>query len=102
MDEPFSALDPLIRREMQLELLDLQERMQKTIIFITHDVNEAIKLGDRGGVMKDGRVVQVGTREEIIEAPANAYISEFIKHLDVSKVVQAEPIMIKSCHLLIL
>lgn len=95
MDEPFSALDPLIRREMQLELLDLQERLKKTIIFITHDVNEAFKLGDRVAVMKDGRIVQIGTPEEIIEAPANDYISEFIKDIDRSKVFQAEHIMIK-------
>lgn len=95
MDEPFSALDPLIRREMQLELLDIQERLQKTIIFITHDVNEAFKLGDRVAVMKDGHVVQVGTPEEIIEAPANNYISDFIKDIDRSKVFQAEHIMIK-------
>jgi glycine betaine/proline transport system ATP-binding protein len=95
MDEPFSALDPLIRREMQLELLDIQERLQKTIIFITHDVNEAFKLGDRVAVMKDGHVVQVGTPEEIIEEPANDYISEFIKDIDRSKVFQAEHIMIK-------
>jgi len=95
MDEPFSALDPLIRREMQLELLDIQERLQKTIVFITHDVNEAFKLGDRVAVMKDGRVVQVGTPEEIIEQPANNYISEFIKDIDRSKVFQAEHVMIK-------
>ncbi|MBP1970148.1 glycine betaine/proline transport system ATP-binding protein [Virgibacillus natechei] len=95
MDEPFSALDPLIRREMQLELLDIQERLQKTIIFITHDVNEAFKIGDRVAVMKDGRIVQVGTPEEIIEAPANEYISEFIKDIDRSKVFQAEHVMIK-------
>lgn len=95
MDEPFSALDPLIRREMQLELLDLQERLQKTIIFITHDVNEAFKLGDRVAVMKDGRVVQVGTPDEIIEEPKNDYISEFIKDIDRSKVFQAEHVMIK-------
>ncbi|MBC5636565.1 glycine betaine/L-proline ABC transporter ATP-binding protein [Ornithinibacillus sp. BX22] len=95
MDEPFSALDPLIRREMQLELLDIQERLQKTIIFITHDVNEAFKLGDRVAVMKEGHVVQVGTPEEIIEAPANNYISDFIKDIDRSKVFQAEHIMIK-------
>ncbi|WP_026905615.1 quaternary amine ABC transporter ATP-binding protein [Paucisalibacillus globulus] len=95
MDEPFSALDPLIRREMQLELLDIQNRLQKTIIFITHDVNEAFKLGDRVAVMKDGHVVQVGTPEEIIEEPANDYISEFIKDIDRSKVFQAEHIMIK-------
>ncbi|NGP44783.1 glycine betaine/L-proline ABC transporter ATP-binding protein [Bacillaceae bacterium SIJ1] len=95
MDEPFSALDPLIRREMQLELLDIQERLQKTIIFITHDVNEAFKIGDRVAVMKNGRVEQVGTPEEIIEAPANDYISEFIKDIDRSKVFQAEHVMIK-------
>lgn len=95
MDEPFSALDPLIRREMQLELLDIQERLQKTIVFITHDVNEAFKLGDRVAVMKDGHVVQVGTPEEIIEQPANDYISEFIKDIDRSKVFKAEHIMIK-------
>lgn len=95
MDEPFSALDPLIRREMQLELLDIQDRLQKTIIFITHDVNEALKLGDRVAVMKDGHVVQVGTPEEIIESPANNYISEFIKDIDRSKVFQAEHVMIK-------
>lgn len=95
MDEPFSALDPLIRREMQLELLDIQERLQKTIIFITHDVNEAFKIGDRVAVMKDGSVVQIGTPEEIIEAPANEYISEFIKDIDRSKVFQASHIMMK-------
>lgn len=95
MDEPFSALDPLIRREMQLELLDIQNRLQKTIVFITHDVNEAFKLGDRVAVMKDGRVVQVGTPEEIIERPANNYISEFIKDIDRSKILQAEHVMIK-------
>lgn len=95
MDEPFSALDPLIRREMQLELLDIQDRLQKTIIFITHDVNEAFKLGDRVAVMKDGEVVQIGTPEEIIEQPADDYISDFIKDIDRSKVFQAEHVMIK-------
>src|SRR5690625_3407589 len=95
MDEPFSALDPLIRREMQLELLDIQERLQKTIIFITHDVNEAFKIGDRVAVMKDGHVVQIGTPEKIIEEPANNYISEFIKDIDRSKIIQAEHVMIK-------
>ncbi|WP_027963808.1 quaternary amine ABC transporter ATP-binding protein [Halalkalibacillus halophilus] len=95
MDEPFSALDPLIRREMQLELLDLQERLQKTIIFITHDINEAFKIGDRVAVMKDGRVVQTGAPEEILENPANEYISDFIKDIDRSKIIQAENIMIR-------
>ncbi len=95
MDEPFSALDPLIRREMQEELLDIQNRLQKTIVFITHDVNEAFKLGDRVAVMKDGHVVQVGTPEDIIDEPANDYISEFIKDIDRSKVFQAEHVMIE-------
>lgn len=95
MDEPFSALDPLIRREMQLELLDIQNRLQKTIIFITHDVNEAFKIGDRVAVMKDGRIVQIGTPEDIIERPADEYISEFIKDIDRSKVFQADHVMIK-------
>lgn len=94
MDEPFSALDPLIRREMQLELIDIQNRLQKTIIFITHDVNEAFKIGDRVAVMKDGKVEQIGTPEEILEKPANEYISEFIRDIDRSKILQAEHIMI--------
>lgn len=93
MDEPFSALDPLIRREMQLELLDLQAKMKKTIIFITHDVNEAFKLGDRVAVMKDGRIEQIGTPEEILANPANEYISNFVQDVDRSKVLQARHIM---------
>ncbi|MEK3993386.1 glycine betaine/L-proline ABC transporter ATP-binding protein [Psychrobacillus sp. FSL K6-2365] len=95
MDEPFSALDPLIRREMQLELLDIQNKLQKTIIFITHDVNEAFKIGDRVAVMKDGKVEQIGTPEEILEKPASNYISEFIRDIDRSKILQAEHIMSK-------
>lgn len=95
MDEPFSALDPLIRREMQLELLDIQNKLQKTIIFITHDVNEAFKIGDRVAVMKDGKVEQIGTPEEILENPASNYISEFIRDIDRSKILQAEHIMSK-------
>ena len=94
MDEPFSALDPLIRREMQLELIDIQNRLQKTIVFITHDVNEAFKIGDRVAVLKDGKVEQIGSPEEILETPANAYISEFIRDIDRSKILQAENIMI--------
>lgn len=95
MDEPFSALDPLIKREMQLELLDLQNRLQKTIIFITHDVNEAFRIGDRVAVMKDGKVEQIGTPEEILDQPANPYISEFIRDIDRSQILQAEHIMVK-------
>jgi len=95
MDEPFSALDPLIRREMQFELLDIQSKLKKTIIFITHDVNEAFKIGDRVAVMKDGMIEQTGTPEEIIAKPNSQYIEEFIKDIDRSKVIQAKNIMFK-------
>ncbi len=95
MDEPFSALDPLIRRDMQLELLNLQDKLKKTIIFITHDVNEAFKLGDRVAVMKDGEIVQIGTPEEILENPSNAYIEDFVQDIDRTKVVQAKDVMKK-------
>lgn len=95
MDEPFSALDPLIRREMQLELLELQSRLQKTIIFITHDVNEAFKLGDRVAVMKDGKIVQIGSPEEILTNPCNEYIEDFVKDIDRTKIMQAKNIMYK-------
>ncbi|UAC47663.1 glycine betaine/L-proline ABC transporter ATP-binding protein [Bacillus aquiflavi] len=93
MDEPFSALDPLIRREMHVELLDLQAKLKKKIIFITHDINEAFKLGDRVAVMKDGQIVQTGTPEEILESPADEYIEDFVKDIDRSKVLQAKHIM---------
>lgn len=96
MDEPFSALDPLIRREMQEELLDLQAKLKKTIIFITHDINEAFKLGDRVAVMKDGEIVQLGTPEEMIESPSEKYIEDFVRDVDRSKVMQAKNIMQKS------
>lgn len=95
MDEPFSALDPLIRRNMQLELLDIQDKVQKTIIFITHDVNEAFKIGDRVAVMKNGKIVQVGTPEEILSNPENEYIEDFIKDIDRLKVMQAKHVMFK-------
>ncbi|WP_085523037.1 quaternary amine ABC transporter ATP-binding protein [Tuberibacillus sp. Marseille-P3662] len=95
MDEPFSALDPLIRRDMQLELLDLQEKLQKTIVFITHDVNEAFKIGDRVAVMRDGQIEQIDTPENILANPANEYIEAFVKDIDRSKVLQAEHVMIK-------
>lgn len=100
MDEPFSALDPLIRRDMQLELLDIQGELQKTIIFITHDVNEAFKIGDRVAVMKNGKVVQIGTPEEILANPANEYIEDFIRDIDRSKVMQAKNVMFKPSPLL--
>ncbi|MBO8171668.1 MAG: glycine betaine/L-proline ABC transporter ATP-binding protein [Bacillaceae bacterium] len=95
MDEPFSALDPLIRREMHTELLEIQSQLKKTIIFITHDINEAFKIGDRVAVMKDGHIQQIGTPEEILESPANDYIEEFIQDIDRSRVLQAKNVMIK-------
>ena len=95
MDEPFSALDPLIRRDMQLELLDIQYKLKKTIVFITHDVNEAFKLGDRVGVMKDAEIVQIGVPEDILNNPSNAYIEDFVRDIDRSKVLQAKHIMFK-------
>ncbi len=95
MDEPFSALDPLIRREMQLELLEIQSRLKKTIIFITHDVNEAFKIGDRVAVMKDAVIEQIGTPEEILENPKSEYIRNFVQDIDRSKVLQAENVMVR-------
>lgn len=94
MDEAFSALDPLIRVQMQDELLALQSKMKKTIIFITHDLSEAIKLGDRIAIMKDGEIVQVGTSEEILTEPANDYVERFVENVDRSKIVTAGSIMI--------
>ncbi|EHI74869.1 proline/glycine betaine ABC transporter ATP-binding protein [Streptococcus criceti] len=95
MDEAFSALDPLIRKEMQDELLDLQDRVQKTIIFITHDLNEALRIGDRIALMKDGQIMQIGTGEEILTQPANDFVREFVEDVDRSKVLTAQNIMIK-------
>ncbi|MBO8137081.1 MAG: glycine betaine/L-proline ABC transporter ATP-binding protein [Desulfotomaculum sp.] len=95
MDEPFSALDPLIRREMQFELMELQSRLKKTIIFITHDINEAFKIGDRVAVMKDGKIEQIGTPEEILASPESEYIENFIQDIDRSKVFQAKHVMYK-------
>ncbi len=93
MDEAFSALDPLIRREMQDELISLQERMKKTILFITHDLSEALKLGDRIFLMKDGHIVQEGTGEEILTQPATDYVAKFVEDVDMSKVVTVQTIM---------
>lgn len=95
MDEAFSALDPLIREQMQNELLLLQEKMKRTIVFITHDLDEAIKLGDRIAIMKDGEVVQVGTPEEILTDPANAYVTRFTESVDRGRIVTASSIMLK-------
>ena len=94
MDEAFSALDPLIRVQMQDELLALQSKMKKTIVFITHDLSEAIKLGDRIAIMKDGEVVQIGTSEEILTEPANDYVARFVENVDRSKIITASSLMI--------
>ena len=94
MDEAFSALDPLIRREMQDELIELQDKVKKTIIFITHDLNEALRIGDRIALMKDGQIMQIGTGEEILTNPANDYVREFVEDVDRSKVLTAQNIMV--------
>jgi len=93
MDEPFSALDPLIRREMQEELISLQGRLNKTIIFITHDLDEALRLGDRIAILKDGEVVQVGTSEEILTNPADDYVADFTRSVNRSRVLSARAVM---------
>ncbi|SEK71698.1 glycine betaine/proline transport system ATP-binding protein [Carnobacterium iners] len=93
MDEAFSALDPLIRKEMQDELVELQATVKKTIIFITHDLNEALRIGDRIALMKDGAIVQIGTPEEILMKPADDYVERFVEDVDRSKVLTAENIM---------
>ena len=92
-DEPFSALDPLIRRDMQDELLSLQARMHRTLVFITHDFQEALKLGDRIAIMKDGVFMQVGTPEEIVSAPAGDYVREFTKDAPKIKVVTVRSVL---------
>lgn len=94
MDEAFSALDPLIRREMQDELLELQANVQKTIIFITHDLNEALRIGDRIALMKGGQIMQIGTGEDILTNPANQYVRDFVEDVDRSKVLTAQNIMV--------
>src|SRR5690554_8236084 len=93
MDEAFSALDPLIRREMQEQLVELQGELGKTIIFITHDLNEAMFLGDRIAVMRDGRIVQIGTPEEILTDPANDYVAQFVQDVDRARVLTAANVM---------
>src|SRR3954465_2302491 len=82
MDEPFSALDPLIRAKLQDELLDLQQRIHKTILFVSHDLDEGLKLGNRIAIMEGGRIVQAGTDEDILLRPANDYVAEFVKHMN--------------------
>ncbi|MBM7114933.1 quaternary amine ABC transporter ATP-binding protein [Archangium primigenium] len=96
MDEAFSALDPLIRKQMQDELLDLQARMNKTIVFITHDLDEALKIGGRIAIMRDGAIVQVGTPEEILSRPANDYVRAFIQDVDRTRIITAGAIKKRS------
>ncbi|MGM0924438.1 MAG: quaternary amine ABC transporter ATP-binding protein [Bacillota bacterium] len=93
MDEAFSALDPLIRKDMQDELLELQETMKKTIIFITHDLDEALRIGDRIALMKDGTIIQIGSPEEIMMNPADKYVERFVEDVDLSKVLQASHVL---------
>ncbi len=94
MDEPFSGLDPLIRRQMQDELLRLQEELQKTIVFITHDLNEALKLGDRIAIMQDGRVVQIGSPEDIVLRPEDEYVGDFTQDVRLESVLTASKVMV--------
>lgn len=96
MDEAFSALDPLIRRDMQDELLDLQERLNKTVIFVTHDLDEALKLGSRIALMRDGYIIQVGTAEEILMNPSNEYVERFVADVDMTRVLTAQDVMKKA------
>jgi glycine betaine/proline transport system ATP-binding protein len=93
MDEPFSGLDPLIRREMQDELIELQDKVQKTIIFVTHDLHEALKLGGRIAIMRDGKIIQVGAPEDVITEPADDYVREFVQDASPAKVLTAGGIM---------
>ena len=95
MDEAFSALDPLIRKEMQNELIQLQNNVRRTIVFITHDLDEALKIGDRIALMKDGAIVQIGTPEEILMNPASNYVEKFVEDVDRSRVLTAEMVMKK-------
>ncbi|MEM6310799.1 MAG: betaine/proline/choline family ABC transporter ATP-binding protein [Pseudomonadota bacterium] len=94
MDEPFSALDPLIRRNLQDEFLGLAQNVNKTTVFITHDLDEAIRMGDRIGIMKDGEIVQIGTAEDIVTAPADEYVADFVAGISRLKLVSAAKIMI--------
>lgn len=93
MDEAFSALDPLIRREMQDQLVELQNRLDKTILFITHDLNEAMRLGDKIAMMRDGEIVQIGTAEQILNDPANDYVAQFVQDVDRTRILTAASVM---------
>ncbi len=92
MDEAFSALDPLIRMDMQSVLLDLQKEIKKTVVFITHDLDEALRLGDRIAILRDGEVVQQGTGQDIVLKPADEYISSFVKEVNRGRVIMVDTI----------
>lgn len=96
LDEPFSALDPLIRREMQDEFVSLQSRLNKTIVFVTHDFDEAVRLGDRIAIMKDGRLAQIGTAEDLLMTPANDYVKKFVQYAPRAKLITTQKIMSKA------
>jgi glycine betaine/proline transport system ATP-binding protein len=96
MDEPFSALDPLIRRDMQNLFLDIQGEVRRTVVFVTHDLDEALTLGHRVAIMKDGEIVQLGTPEQILREPANEYVERFVEDVDYAKVRQAESVMVEA------
>lgn len=93
MDEAFSALDPLIRKDMQDELVEIQEKYKKTIIFITHDLDEALRIGDRIALMRDGSIIQLGTPEQILMNPANEFVEKFVEDVDLSKILTASHVM---------
>ena len=94
MDEPFSALDPLVRRDMQFELISIQRKLEKTVVFITHDINEAFKLGDRVAIMKDGKIIQIDTPEKMSADPKDEYVKQFIENADKTKVLKVSHVMI--------
>ena len=99
MDEPFSALDPLIKKDMQDLLLEIYDELDKTIIFITHDLDEALRLGDNIAIMKDGEVVQLGTAEEILTNSKNDYVEEFVKNVNRAQILSAKDIMVRALEL---
>jgi glycine betaine/proline transport system ATP-binding protein len=99
MDEPFSALDPLIRGKLQDELLALQERVKKTILFVSHDLDEALRLGDRISILQNGRIIQTGTAEDIVLAPADDYVAEFVRHMNPLDVLTGSMIMTERARL---
>ena len=99
MDEPFSALDPLIRGKLQDELLELQSRVKKTILFVSHDMDEALRLGDRISILQNGRIIQTGSADDIVLAPADEYVAEFVRHMNPMTVLTGSMIMRRRAHL---